>query len=399
MKSTSQLLITILVGASLIQSAVCGEPNLAPVHDVDNSLTTSVEPCSECQADSCDGICQVGLWTSWEFLIAWRSRTDTPPLVTTSPNSGVLPQATILLGDESLGGEGRPAGRLTVGGWLDTSYCWAIEGRMLFLADQSITFDDDSNNNGTLGRPFINLTPLGGSIVGDDAFLISSPGTATGTVDVLFDSDVVLGDVTFRRLLYDGPGTEVDLLGGYAMSRIDESLLIQTSSQLVTGTSLDVFDRFDTANEFHAGHFGLLVDSYNGCWSLKLRGQVALGSMQQSVSIRGRQTSTAIGQNPVVTDGGLYAQPTNIGDYQRSRFVVSPEFDLSFGYHVNDHVELTAGYMFVYWTRVAQAGNQIDPTLNPNQPPPNNEPQRPAFGFQEDGYYVHGLTFGLNANF
>jgi len=267
------------------------------------------------------------------------------------------------------------------------------------LGEQSVRYSDNSNNNSTLARPFVNLTPQGGGIVGNDAFVISGLGVATGSVNVNNDADLWVSDVTFRRLLFESPGTEVDLLLGYTTSRIDETLTIQSSSLLAIGNTLDVFDSFDVENQYQAGHLGFDVDSYDGNWSLRLRGQVSLGSMRQLVRIRGSQTATAVGLNPVVTNGGLYAQSTNIGDFERQRFVVSPEFDLTLGYQISDRVELTAGYMFLYWSRVVQPGNQIDTSLNPNQPPPLNEPQRPSFSFQEEGYYVHGLTFGLSAEF
>lgn len=357
------------------------------------------EPAPFLEDDLIHTDCSYGLWTDIEFMVAWRSQSDTPPLVTTSPNNGVLPAASILFGDEALGGEARPGGRLTVGGWLDSSYSWAIEGRLLSLSEQSVRFSDNSSNNIVLARPFINLMPQGGGIVGDNAFVIASPGVSTGTVNVTDNADIWVGDITFRRLLFESAGTEVDLLLGYTSSQIDESLLMQSSSLLIAGNGLDVFDLFETENQYQAGHLGFRVDSYGCGWSIRLRGQLALGSMEQSVRIRGSQTSTAVGVNPVVTSGGLYAQSTNIGDYQRRRFAVSPEFDLTVGRQLSDRVELSVGYMFLYWNRVVQPGDQIDISLNPNQPPPLNEPQRPSFGFQEDGYFVHGLKFGLNASF
>ncbi|MFP6678106.1 MAG: BBP7 family outer membrane beta-barrel protein, partial [Pirellulaceae bacterium] len=78
--------------------------------------------------------------------MAWRSQSNTPPLVTTSPNNGVLPQAQVLFGNAPLGGEARPGGRLTIGGWLDKDLSWAIEGRLLLLGRQTVRFNDDSTN-------------------------------------------------------------------------------------------------------------------------------------------------------------------------------------------------------------------------------------------------------------
>lgn len=340
--------------------------------------------------------CHLGLWTDWQYLVAWRSSSKTPPLVTTSPNNGVLPQAQVLFGHEPIGGEARPGGRLTIGGWLDDSLCWAIEGRLLMLGKQSVRFADDSNNTLVLARPFLNMTPLGGGIVGEDAIVIASPGFASGSISITNESNVLVADVCFRRLLFECPGTEVDLTAGYVASRIDGTLRIGSSSTLLAGTVLDVLDQFDTKNEYHAGHIGFCVDSYNERWSLRLKGQVALGNMRQVVRIRGSQTSTAPAGAPVVTVGGLFAQSTNIGNYRRDRFVVSPEVDLNLGYRIHDSLELTVGYMILSWNRVVQPGNQIDSSVSG---PPAVGTQRPGFNFREGQYVVHGLTLGLHASF
>ncbi len=342
------------------------------------------------------GYFSLGLWTDWEYLMAWRSQSNTPPLVTTSPNNGVLPQAQVLFGNEPLGGEARPGGRLTIGGWLDKDLSWAIEGRLLLLGRQTVRFSDDSTNTSVLARPFVNLTPSGGGIVGEDAAVIAAPGFATGSINVTTESDVTVADVTFRRLLVARPGTEVDLTAGYFTSRIDGRLRIDSTSTLLAGTVLDVLDEFDSVNEYHAGHFGFHVDSFREHWSLRLKGQVAFGNMRQVMQIRGSQSVTVPPGIAVVTAGGLYAQPTNIGTYEQNRFVISPEFDLNLGYRVNNHIELTVGYMFLSWNRVIQPSNQIDTSVTP---PPAVGPPRPGFNFREDNYVVHGLTLGLNTSF
>ncbi|MEO1972873.1 MAG: BBP7 family outer membrane beta-barrel protein [Pirellulaceae bacterium] len=76
--------------------------------------------------------------------------------------------------------------------------------------------------------------------------------------------------------------------------------------------------------------------------------------------------------------------------------MISPEFDLNLGYRVNNHIELTVGYMFLSWNRVIQPSNQIDTSVTP---PPAVGPPRPGFNFREDNYVVHGLTLGLNTSF
>ena len=57
---------------------------------------------------------EYGPWRFWgelDYLIWWRQGRVLPPLVTTEPNRGVLPQATTLLGDETVGNEAQSGAR------------------------------------------------------------------------------------------------------------------------------------------------------------------------------------------------------------------------------------------------------------------------------------------------
>jgi hypothetical protein len=93
------------------------------------------------------------------------------------------------------------------------------------------------------------------------------------------------------------------------------------------------------------------------------------------------------------------AQPTNIGAFSRHVFAVAPEIGVNVRCHLNCHLEITAGYSCLYWNRVAQPGDQIDFSVNPNQPPPANEPQRPTFTFRDDDFFLHGAHVGAQWNF
>jgi hypothetical protein len=60
----------------------------------------------------------------------------------------------------------------------------------------------------------------------------------------------------------------------------------------------------------------------------------------------------------------------------------------------------TAGYDFLYWSRVARPGEQIDRSLNLTQSPVFGTgtlvgPACPAPLIDSTDYFVHGLNFGF----
>ncbi len=105
---------------------------------------------SDLFADSCAsrGVagCNMGcldtsmIWGSVEYLRWWRRGQNLPALVTTSPpftfdDAGELPDATVLFGNETIGEEARPGGRVTIGSCLDDCRTCGVEGRFSALSD------------------------------------------------------------------------------------------------------------------------------------------------------------------------------------------------------------------------------------------------------------------------
>jgi hypothetical protein len=124
--------------------------------------------------------------------------------------------------------------------------------------------------------------------------------------------------------------------------------------------------------------------------------KVSVGNMRQTVDINGYQSIAAPGDTPSVTPGGLLAQPTNMGEYARDVTAWIPEFGVTAGYDVRNWLRLTIGYNCLWISDVAFAGDQIDRGVNPTQfgGNPLIGPSRPAFTFQENEYWLHGLTLG-----
>ena len=102
--------------------------------------------------------------------------------------------------------------------------------------------------------------------------------------------------------------------------------------------------------------------------------------------------------------GGLYALPTNIGNYHRDELAFVPEVDLEVGFQLTPRVKFRAGYSFLWVSAVARAGDQVDPAINETQfrirsPGPFMGPARPAFEFRGSAFWAQGLNFGFEIRY
>jgi hypothetical protein len=161
-----------------------------------------------------------------------------------------------------------------------------------------------------------------------------------------------------------------------------------------------VQDSFRTFNAFQGGELGLAFQNRQGRWTLEVDPKIALGTTQETVAINGTTIVTDNTGHATVLPGGLLALGKNIGENQRNVFAVVPQIALKLGYQLTPRLRFTTAYDFLYWSRVARAGSQIDFAVNatelPNSPVPATPPSRPAFAFQDGGFWAQGLSFGLD---
>jgi len=335
-------------------------------------------------------------WAELDYLLWRRSNQPVPILVTTDPDDGVLPNATTLFGGGRVGDDTRPGGRLRFGSWLNGGTCEGVEAGIMMLGNGAWHYAVDSSTITTIARPFYNYTDdLQGGYLGEDSLLVALAGTSTGGIEIDGDSNILSADVGLRRVITESCRLRLDGLVGYQMARIDESVRIRSATSLVSSdTTIEITDLFDARNEFHGAYLGLELQRDFGRASIDLLGRIALGNMRQTVMIDGEQVST-VGGVASVAGNGLFAQSTNIGRYTRSEFAIAPEAGLHVGYRLSSGLFARAGYSCMYWNHVAKPGDHMDRGINPNQPPPAGEPQRPAFAFVDGDLLLHGLDFGL----
>lgn len=357
--------------------------------------------CDSCGVKGCVSSCLVPncRWASVEYLLWWRRGQNFPALVTTSPggtaqgDAGVLPDATVLFGNETIGEEARPGGRVTIGSWLDDCQTCGVEGRFFALGDGRVSYTADSATFPILARPF--RDPITQT---QEATLLAFPGfTGPGNVGIISNSNVLGGDFLCRWQAAQSATTKMDLLVGYQFSRIDEDFNINSATTAINvpgidaGTTFTTSERFLASNEFHAVQIGLAA-TYQKCnWNVDLLAKLGFGKVRQVVNIGGETTIVTPG--PAATTNtlpGPLAGAANSGQHVSDEFAVSPELGVNCRYSITECLDLGFGYSFIYWSSIAQAGNQIDSMLND---PPG------AFTLNSGSYWVHGLNVGANFRF
>ncbi|MHB8970858.1 MAG: BBP7 family outer membrane beta-barrel protein [Pirellulaceae bacterium] len=388
--------------STLPNSTEFSEPYLEPLRTGPRADCVDSNWSGSCGPEYCGPCAGWTYWGSFEFLLWWRKSQEFPPLVTTSPDgtavdaAGVLgaPNTQVLYPTESQNNNARAGGRLTLGVWFDSCEFTGLGARLYSLGETTATFDADSDTYAILARPFYNWT-----LARNDADLVAYPAATTGSISVSNTARVGGGDVFFRRLLCRDDCRRLDLIAGYQFAKIDSDLLITSDRRTRltdAGTTIQMYDLFDTTNRYHAGEIGFLGE-YDGSditWSLLAK--VGLGSMQQRTEIAGSTMVTVSGQPAVVTDQGLLALGTNSGIYAQNKFTVSPELQLTAAYHLTDNIDLTVGYSFIYWNHVAQPGPQIDEVLNTSQINGAlvGDP-RPAYPNRDSDFFVQGMSVGI----
>jgi hypothetical protein len=355
-------------------------------------------------------------WGRVEYLMWFSHGRNVPALASIDAGNaplnqaGVLPpvgNAQVAFGNERVGEWIRNGGRITLGAAIDNDRIWSVEGRYFQLEQSQENGHISVDNNSVLARPFFRTDP-DPMLTREDALLLTYPGiTRDGRLDIKDASDYLSADIYTRAILWDDGANRFDGLVGYQYSRIDNSLEIR-SSQVVTNspplapppTIIGVSDLFDTQNRFNGAQFGAAWTCYTDRLSLELVGRLGVGNMHEKLFIGGTTSLTPEGTTNTVTTPGGFLASLNSGTFTRNRLVIAPEFDANLVYHFTDRINFTVGYTFIYWNRVAMAGNNVDRTINLQRLSgvPVGE-ERPAAFFRETDFWVMGLNLGTEFKF
>jgi putative beta barrel porin BBP7 len=311
-------------------------------------------------------------WLRSDGLLWWRKGRDLPVLVTSSESAVPPPGEIVLYGGEIEGGSPQGGARIDFGTWLGPDECLGIGGRFWGIGKERLRFDADSDSlpDQTIERPFIDAN-------GDpDSLVVADPFTPfDGSISVVSSSEVFGVDAYARLGWCRMCDFRVDLIGGYQFSRINEELLIDSSTQNAT---LLVSDNWVTRNEFHGGSIGILYESCRGCWTTTALVKVGLGTMRQTVEATGFENGQP--------GGLLVAEPVTI---TRDEFAAVPELDVAWSYAINDCWNMNIGYSLMYWSSVARPESMIDFVQGDDV----------SVVFRDESFWVQGLTIGANCRF
>ena len=372
-------------------------------------------------------------WVRADYLMWWLSGVQLPPLVTGSPpntpqsQAGVLgePGTTILFGDSPAGDRMRSGIRVRMGVALGGCRGWALEGDYFTVGQQSAGYDSGPRaDTPIISRPFFDLLPrddagqpIPGAAPRYAAELVSYPGILIGKVIVEYRDTFQSAGIWGRHPLCcwdadpcaDPCGRReqrVDLIVGYRWYSLTDSItihedLISGPQGALPGTAFLITDSFRARNEFHGAELGFVATTHRGRWSLEVLAKVALGNQHQTVVIDGSTSITPPAQSTEVFGEGIYAGRTNVGTYERDRFVMIPQLGVEIGYQWTERLRTFLGYSILYWPEVMRSPDQIDQNLDTGNFPPTVDPSLPypTFPAISSGLWAQGINLGAELRF
>lgn len=344
---------------------------------------------------------------SAEALFAWFKSSPTPvPIITDSYADA--PGVNVLLGGGSVDTNPNAGFRITGAYRIDNRLGLEVTGFYI----PSRTTSSSVSSSGQPGSvdlylPFFDVTSNQENVT-EISYWPEYRGTAQATLS----NNLGGGELNVTWAMPPQDAWRVDLLGGFRYLQLRESYTITTSSPYIPPNPVDIWnttDGFDARNRFYGLQVGARAAYDKGPWVGGIAGKVALGTMQQRVSVNGfLETNDYNDYGPTqIFPGGYFALPTNSGDHSRNTFAVVPEIALNLGYRVTPQATVYVGYSFLYASNVARPGDQINRNVNPTQSVSygNDPPARlvgtaqPGFSFNTTDFWAQSLSIGFAYRF
>ncbi len=386
-------------------------PAAGAAHPVDVVNSSPISNCFAPCTDCCRGY---KTWGGVEFLNWWTKDAPVPaPLITQDLANGVdptggqigSPNTAVLLGNRDYDTGTRFGARITAGAWLNSCKTIGIEASYFFIAPNSTnasTSTDGTPGSPNIGAPFIDAT------TGNEAFLFGGGGAIPGVV-IPADANLRIGnrlqgaEFNFIGRLGSREAWTITGLAGFRYLNFHEDLTFSVGGSVpALGVNIARQDNFGAANNFYGGQIGIRGEYQMGRFFVMGGAKVALGSMNQVVTINGETNLSdpngAAGGTVLAASGGIFAQSTNIGSYSRNVFAVVPECEFKLGYNITRSLSATVGYNFLFVSDVARPGTAIDRNLNFTQAPPGGilvGTPAPTFSFSNSDFWAQGVSVGL----
>ena len=359
-------------------------------------------------------------WFKADYAATFIRPMRTPPLVTlgsvNNPPQGALgqPSTVVVFGNNSVDFNLFSGVRLQGGLFLDAENRFSLDigGFQNFARTRSFSLSSDANGNPLIARPIFNVVSNQ-----EVSFLTASPNNLAGTVSIDSKSEMAGLDLNIRYHSYLRERLHLESLVGFRYLRLAERMRFQDQITPLTNdflqfqgnsvnppNSLMDQDTFRTVNQFFGPQIGGRL-SWEYRWiTLEGFAKLGFGITEEQTSINGSTTLVTPGGNQTAA-GGILAQPSNIGNYNRAVFGLVPEFGLQVGVELTRCMRLQMGYSFLMWNQVVRPGMQIDRNVNPTQAPgsptfgPVNGPLAPTYRFNDELFWSHNFNVGLEFHF
>jgi hypothetical protein len=355
-------------------------------------------------------------WELTSELVYFLFRRPEPnfPLATTGSAGDVVPGAlgqpgtTIIAGSSSFPENLHVGGKVTATYWLtDEPETLGLQASYFIMEMATTNFGASSQGNVTdpvLARPYFN--PVLGAEAAD---LRAFPGTLAGSASSGFATRLMGADgsVLYNMTGYSCLGPSLFVLAGPRFIKFDERYSSNDTATVLpagTGTTTTIQDNFSTSNIFYGGQIGAQFRYRLEGVTFDFIPKVAIGNNHETLTIGGFTSVTNQVTGQTITGAqGLFAQPSNIGEYHRNVFMVIPEIGVKLHVDLTENIKVTFGYNYLNMTHVARPADQIDRSVN-IQPVGSTTQIGPAVPIQpatisQTSFWAHYFAFGVELVF
>lgn len=357
------------------------------------------------------------LWTIKDAPIAAPVATTgpiTPPPV--PPGIFGAPGTTVAIGNSPVDFSPLDGARVTAGMWFDPKNpCCGIELDGFLLERGKVPMGSSAS---PLSIPFINAA--NGQ---ESATPVAFPGFLTGSIVASSTSRLWGTEANLVTVLCRGNLGCLSLLSGFRYLRLNEDLNLLDQTEDLTGFFLffngapvvipgaiaSIRDTFETRNQFYGGQIGARYEYHIGWFYVDVDAKTALGLSRETSQLSGVSNLTlpagAVFGGPLALPGGFFARGDNSGLFRRNEFGDVTELQAHVGVDICHSVSAFAGYNFLFWSRVARPGDQINRAVDLTQVP--TDPAftgglllaPPATSVRSSTFWAQGVSLGVEVRY
>ena len=291
------------------------------------------------------------------------------PLLTTSEPADAgrigAPSTSVLFGARPQNLGAFSGVRITGGCWFTRDPVLGAEFSVFVLPGRKAHFQAASNQapSQLLALPFVNETS--GAAV-QDSIILAQPGISNGGATATSSSSLWGLEANALRRWDRGFNTRpaLSLLGGVRFLQLNERFDFGSASSGLGGVNRG--DEIHTLSSFIGVQIGARAVRRLGRFSLEVTGKTGLGATNNQITLAGHANAVGFGspQFLVLPNGNPTETPADISHNFLYAFSVLPEVQARLNYDWRPRLRLSAGYDFLYWTRLVRPGDQIDTRAN-----------------------------------